>query len=209
MNRSLVASFATPRWASACSCSSLPASGGCWSPSVSEVVVYSEVGHAVRPADLRPSFGKRPGSRCSRSTIPDRPRRTGLAQTILAEGQRPRCDVFWNDEILNTLRLEKKGLLAAYEPAVADNYPPMYRSPQGLWHGFAAPCPRPDREHQPDPGRSSGPARSWTWPDPTWRGRCGMAKPTFGTTATHAACLFAAWGPTRAKKFFHDLKQTR
>ena len=63
---------------------------------------------------------------------------TGLAQTILAEGRRPCCDVFWNSEILNTLRLEKKGLLAAYEPAVAANYPAMDRSPQGLWHGFAA-----------------------------------------------------------------------
>ena len=43
--------------------------------------------------------------------------------------------------------------------------------------------------------------------DPKWRGRAGMAKPLFGTTATQAACLFAAWGPPRAKKFFHDLKR--
>jgi len=30
--------------------------------------------------------------------------------------------------------------------------------------------------------------------NPKWKGKIGLAKPLFGTTATHAACLFAAWG---------------
>src|SRR5882672_7674478 len=30
----------------------------------------------------------------------------GLTQAILAERARPRCDLFWNNEILNTHRLE-------------------------------------------------------------------------------------------------------
>ena len=34
-----------------------------------------------------------------------------------------------------------------------------------------------------------------------------MAKPLFGTTATHAACLFAAWGDRKAKEFFEKLKR--
>jgi len=33
-----------------------------------------------------------------------------------------------------------------------------------------------------------------------------VAKPLFGTMATHAACLFAALGDERAKKFFTELK---
>ena len=33
-----------------------------------------------------------------------------------------------------------------------------------------------------------------------------MAKPLFGTTATHAACLFAAWGDGKAGAFFDRLK---
>jgi iron(III) transport system substrate-binding protein len=33
-----------------------------------------------------------------------------------------------------------------------------------------------------------------------------MAYPLFGTTATHAAALFAAWGEARARKFFEALK---
>jgi iron(III) transport system substrate-binding protein len=42
--------------------------------------------------------------------------------------------------------------------------------------------------------------------DPKWKGRIGIAKPLFGTTATHAACLFAAWGDEKARSYFRDLK---
>ena len=42
--------------------------------------------------------------------------------------------------------------------------------------------------------------------DPKWKGKIGIAKPLFGTTATHAACLFAAWGDEKAKGYFRDLK---
>ena len=42
--------------------------------------------------------------------------------------------------------------------------------------------------------------------DPKWKGKIGIAKPLFGTTATHAACLFAAWGEEKAKGYYRDLK---
>jgi iron(III) transport system substrate-binding protein len=43
--------------------------------------------------------------------------------------------------------------------------------------------------------------------DPHWQGHVGVAKPLFGTTATHAACLFAYWGSARAKDYFVSLKK--
>ena len=42
--------------------------------------------------------------------------------------------------------------------------------------------------------------------DPQWKDRVGIAKPLAGTTASHAACLFAVWGEERAKEFFRCLK---
>ena len=42
--------------------------------------------------------------------------------------------------------------------------------------------------------------------DPKWRGKAGIAKPLFGTTATHAACLFAHWGDDEAKRYFQDIR---
>jgi iron(III) transport system substrate-binding protein len=43
--------------------------------------------------------------------------------------------------------------------------------------------------------------------DPQWSDQCAIAKPLFGTTATHAACLFAAWGDEEAKEFLIDVKR--
>ena len=36
----------------------------------------------------------------------------GLTQALLAERARPRCDVFWNNEIVNTLRLATQQFVA-------------------------------------------------------------------------------------------------
>jgi iron(III) transport system substrate-binding protein len=130
----------------------------------------------------------------------------GLAEAILAESDRPRCDVFWNNEILNTLRLEKQGLLASYQPEVAESYPPMYRSPEGTWHGFAGRARVLIVNTQLVP-ESERPTSIHDLADPKWRGKAGIAKPLFGTTATHAACLFAHWGDEKAKEYFHSLKQ--
>ena len=62
----------------------------------------------------------------------------GLVQTILTERERPRCDLFWNNEILNTLRLEKQGLLRPYKSPAAAAFPDDVKSPAGMWYGFAA-----------------------------------------------------------------------
>jgi iron(III) transport system substrate-binding protein len=130
----------------------------------------------------------------------------GLTNVIIAEAQRPRCDLLWNNEILNTLRLERRGLLRPYQAAAAVEYPPNMRSPKGLWYGFAArarvivvnvnrvaPERRPKSIHD--------------LTDPQWYEECAIAKPLFGTTATHAACLFAAWGDKEAKDFLLGVKR--
>jgi iron(III) transport system substrate-binding protein len=112
----------------------------------------------------------------------------------------------WNNEILNTLRIERRGLLEPYRPAVAESYPPMYRSPQGTWHGFAgrARVLIVNTDLVPEPER---PASIQDLAEPKWRGKAGIAKPLFGTTATHAACLFAHWGDEKAKQYFDTLKE--
>jgi iron(III) transport system substrate-binding protein len=43
--------------------------------------------------------------------------------------------------------------------------------------------------------------------DAKWRGRTGIAKPLFGTTASHAACLFALLGQHKAEELFHSFKE--
>ena len=129
----------------------------------------------------------------------------GLTQAIMAEADRPRCDVFWNNEILNTLRLEERGLLAVYRPKLAETYPAMYRSPKGAWHGFAARA-RVLLVNTKELADAELPGSIYDLADAKWRGRCGMAKPLFGTTATHVACLFAYLGDEKTEQLLNDMK---
>ncbi len=129
----------------------------------------------------------------------------GLTQAIFAERVRPRCDVFWNNEIVNTLRLERAGLLSSYPTPAAATFPEQYRSANGVWHGFAARArvlvvntDLVTEEDRPDSIMDLA--------DPRWQGRVGIAKPLAGTTASHAACLFTVWGQQRAKDYFRNVK---
>jgi iron(III) transport system substrate-binding protein len=42
--------------------------------------------------------------------------------------------------------------------------------------------------------------------DHRWKGKVSLAYPLFGTTATHAAALFAYWGDEKAKAYYRALK---
>ena len=57
---------------------------------------------------------------------------------IIAEADRPRCDVFWNNEIAHTVSLAGDGLLASYASPSAEGIPAEFRDPQDRWTGFAA-----------------------------------------------------------------------
>jgi iron(III) transport system substrate-binding protein len=129
----------------------------------------------------------------------------GLTNLIIAEAVRPRCDLFWNNEILNTIRLKDKGLLVPFRPAHADALPDTFKAQDGTWYGFAARARvlLVNTRQVPETARPRG---LHDLLDPAWRGKTAIAKPLFGTTATHAACLFAAWGPEPARTYFSALK---
>jgi iron(III) transport system substrate-binding protein len=129
----------------------------------------------------------------------------GLANSLIAEAGHPRCDLFWNNEILNTLRLKDKGLLAPFHPRHAGEIPDTFRARDDTWFGFAARARIliVNTNLVPMPERPTG-IRDLL--DPKWKGKVAIAKPLFGTTATHAACLFAAWGDQKAMAFFRALK---
>jgi iron(III) transport system substrate-binding protein len=129
----------------------------------------------------------------------------GLTNLIIAESKRPRCDLFWNNEILNTLRLKERGLLTPFHPSHAADLPETFKAKDGTWYGFAARA-RILIVNTKLVAEADRPKRIADLTDPRWKGKIGIAKPLFGTTATHAACLFAAWGDEKAKAFFRTLK---
>ena len=178
---------------------------GCWSSSGPEVVVYTALDEEFSRPILH-DFAAATGIAVKPKFDVESTKTVGLTNAIIAEAARPRCDVFWNNEILNTLRLKRRGLLEAYYPPIAESYPAMVRSADGLWHGFAARARVLIVNTQLVP-EAERPSSIRDLADPKWRGRCGIAKPLFGTTATHAACLFAHWGDEKAKEFFGQLKR--
>src|SRR5687768_11104206 len=109
---------------------------GCWRGSSQEVVVYAALDREFSEPVLK-DFTVATRIQVLPKYDDESTKTVGLTTAIIAEVSRPRCDVFWNNEVLNTLRLEQKGLLDAYHSPAAASYPEMYRSPDGRWHGFA------------------------------------------------------------------------
>lgn len=179
------------------------AATGC-SSSKDEVVVYAALDREFSEPILS-DFTSETGISVAAEYDIESTKSVGKTQQIMAEANRPRCDIFWNNEVLNTLRLEEKGLLAVYHSPAAESYPEYFRSKDGAWHGFAgrARVLLVNTQVVPEEQR---PKSIYDLADKKWKGKVGIAKPLFGTTATHAACLFAALGDDKAKKFFQSLK---
>jgi iron(III) transport system substrate-binding protein len=178
---------------------------GCRRSGPQEVVVYSALDREFAEPVLD-GFAKASGIRPLAKYDEESTKSVGLTNIILQEAGRPRCDVFWNNEILNTLRLEQQGLLEAYRSPAAEGYPEMYRSPHGTWHGFAARA-RVLIVNVKLVAEDARPKSIYDLAEAKWKGKVGIARPIAGTTATHVACLFAVLGDEKAKEFFRSLER--
>jgi iron(III) transport system substrate-binding protein len=119
----------------------------------------------------------------------------GLRRRLQAEAGRPVCDVFWNNEPVQSVVLAEGGLLSPYRSPAGDDVPARWRDEQDRWCGFAARARvlivntqlRPDAAHRPE-GLAA-------FLDPANADQCGMSAPLTGTMASHAACWLARLGP--------------
>ncbi|MFM2096658.1 MAG: hypothetical protein RIS70_3782 [Planctomycetota bacterium] len=176
---------------------------GCDGPS-REVVVYVALDREFSEPLLE-EFRQRTGVKVLAKYDVESTKTVGLMQAILQESRRPRCDLFWNNEILHTLRLEQEGLLEAYVPSVAHSFPSAYKSPTGCWTGFAARA-RVLLVNTELVALEEFPRSIVDLVDPKWKGKVGIAKPLFGTTATHAAVLYSELGRESSVEFFKQLQ---
>jgi iron(III) transport system substrate-binding protein len=134
----------------------------------------------------------------------------GLLEELVREAKMPRCDVHWNNEIVGTIRLARKGILDVYDSPAGQSYPPAFKSADHTWYAFAARA-RVLLLNTKLLGERGIPEAEWPkslddLTHPRWKGLVAMSKPTAGTSATQVACLFQAWGPQKAKKWYLDLK---
>ena len=171
----------------------LTTNSGCIRRSDNEVVVYCALDREFSQPILE-DVEKELGVRVLSKFDQESNKTVGLVTGIIQNKDRPQCDVFWNNEIMHTLRLEKLGMLEVYRSPRADHLPQQFISSSNQWHGLAARARVliVNTDLLPDPQQR--PTSIYDLADPKWKGRCAMARPLFGTTATHAAVLLSELG---------------
>ena len=127
----------------------------------------------------------------------------GLVQRILREKDNPKCDVFWNNQVLGTVELADAGVLEPYQGSGYERIPNQFKDPEGLWTGFA------------------GRLRVWIVNTDQLKSdeavvqeryesedlsRMAIAMPLYGTTLTHFSILWDEFGEEKMKQWFADLK---
>jgi iron(III) transport system substrate-binding protein len=176
---------------------------GC-SHSVSRVVLYCAQDQEFAETVLG-EFTKRTGQSVAPKYDTEAAKSVGLAAELAMEMKRPRCDVHWNNEILGTIKLQRKGAYEPYASPAAEPYPAWAKPADHTWTAFAARARVIVVNTQQVP-EADRPRSILDLTDPKWKGKVAIAKPLFGTTATQGAALFAALGPDAAKDFYHGLK---
>ena len=177
---------------------------GCGRAEAPRVVVYTSVDPEFSDAILK-DHARATGVDVVPKYDTESTKTVGLTRLLIQESPRPRCDLFWNNEILNTIRLQRRGMLAAWSPPNAADIPERFRAGDRTWYGFAARA-RVFLVNTDLVAEADRPRLLADLVAPRWKGRIAIAKPLFGSTATHFTCLFAAWGDERGKAFVAALK---
>jgi iron(III) transport system substrate-binding protein len=114
-----------------------------------------------------------------------------LVAELMGESQHPRTDLHWNNEPLGTIRLARAGV---YDN---DSWMPFAERARVLIVNTAL-VKEADR-----------PTSIFDLVSPNWKGQVVMAKPNFGTTASHMACLWELLGQEDASAYIRSLKTNK
>jgi iron(III) transport system substrate-binding protein len=165
------------------------------------LVVYCAHDSVYSDAILK-DFEKRTGIRVDVRYDTEATKSLGLVNLIVAERNQPRCDVFWNNELLGTVELQEQGLLEPYQGEGWARLSEKYRDDDGHWVGFAARMRVQIVNTNEVPAAPETVASVFAH-EPQ---NAAVAKPLFGTTLTHYTVLWNSWGPARLKAWHHDLR---
>lgn len=166
-----------------------------------QVVVYTSLDREFSEPILK-EFSTRTGIEVLPVYDTEAVKTVGLVNRLLAERNRPRCDVFWNNEILRSLQLKKEGLTEAYRSPAAATIPAAMKDPEGHWTGFAARARVILVNKKLLPNAAEWPRRVQDLADTKWKGRCAVARPLAGTTNSHAAVIWGMAGAEAARQFW-------
>ncbi len=156
------------------------------------------------------AFTKKTGIRVRVKYDTEATKSLGLTESIIAEADQPRCDVFWNNLLLGTVELKERGLLAPYQGPGFSRIPDAHKDAQGHYVGFAA--------------RLRVYALNASWPAATAEeaerdaaieavlagddlSRVAIARPLYGTTLSHYAVMWRLLGEDAMRQWHATTRQ--
>ena len=166
-----------------------------WSTGTQDDALVVYCSHdSVYSEEILREFEQRTGIRIIVRFDTEATKSLGLINLLIAEREHPQCDVFWNNEVLGTMKLHELGLLQPYRGSGYERIPAAFKAEDGSWTGFAArlrvyivntqqmePTPEAVAERL-----SEAPSADLS--------RIAVAKPLYGTTLTHYSALWHELG---------------
>lgn len=177
---------------------------GCTREATKEVVVYTSVDQ-VFSEPILDDFEKKTGIKVKAVYDVEASKTVGLVNRLIAEKGRPKCDVFWNNEIVRTIVLKEKEVLIPYVSPSAEDIPSQFRDKDDYWTGFAARA-RVLIYNTKMLKETDVPKSIFELTDPRWRGKVALGYPLFGTTATHVAAMYVGLGQEKTEEYLKALK---
>jgi iron(III) transport system substrate-binding protein len=178
---------------------------GCGGPS-HDLILYTSM-NQVHSEPIIQRFERETGLRVLVEFDTEANKTVGLARRLREEARAGvhRCDVFWNNEVANTVSLAQEGLYQPYRSPAAAGIDARWHGEDDLYTGFAARgrvmIANTDLV---DPSTLRGIEDLF---DPRHAGRAAFVRPVTGTTLTHVAALYTALGDDAGRAFARRLAE--
>lgn len=147
-------------------------------------------------------FEERTGIRVSPRFDTEATKSLGLVELLIRERDNPRCDVFWNNELLGTMDLQERKILTPYKGPGFERMPPAFRDKDGHWVGFGGRL----RVYIVNIRKIAATEEAVAKVLNGDLSRVAIAKPLYGTTLTHYSVLWHLWGGDKLKVWHDQLR---
>ncbi|MBM81606.1 MAG: ABC transporter substrate-binding protein [Planctomycetaceae bacterium] len=127
----------------------------------------------------------------------------GLVNQLVREKDHPRCDVFWNNQVLGTMQIQEQGILLPYQGSGFDRIPDGLKDPDGHWVGFGARL----RVYIVNTDKMEATEAAVAEAEKGNLSRMAIAKPLYGTTLSHFSLMWQQRGEAGMKKWHADLRK--
>lgn len=166
------------------------------------VVLYTSVDEPVA-RQIVDEFERQSGIHVELITDAESNKSVGLARKLVAEKDRPQADVFWANEVFNTINIADEDVFAPYDSPSAQDIPQLFKDPQRRWAGVALRARVITRS--PNLAKSLSVNGIEDLTNPTWKDHVAVSNPNAGTAGGWVSALYVLWGRQKADDYFRGL----